>query len=178
MASFITAINNTISSSSSSLLFSTNSNTIRIQTHIRIRSRAINSSIQPPQIRPCIQPSLLTSSSSSSFLSPASNGFEKGKKKRRLEVVTRAGLSSTNLIFAFVMPITLVLVTIFTSIKIADKLDEDFMEELAKNEAIMQEGVDEGTSTLADDKSAVPTWAQEKPAVPRIRNRPKREAEV
>ncbi|PIA53707.1 hypothetical protein AQUCO_00900352v1 [Aquilegia coerulea] len=169
MASFITAINNPISSSSSSLLFSTNSNTIRIQTHIRIRSRAINSSIQP---------SLLTSSSSS-FLSPASNGFEKGKKKRRLEVVTRAGLSSTNLIFAFVMPITLVLVTVFTSIKIADKLDEDFMEELAKNEAIMQEeGVDEGTSTLADDKSAVPTWAQEKPAVPRIRNRPKREAEV
>ncbi|KAF5198533.1 high chlorophyll fluorescence [Thalictrum thalictroides] len=156
-----TTINNPISSS---FLFSTNYNTIRIQTHTRIRSIAINQSTQP---------------SLTSFLSPASNGFEKGKKKRGLEVVTRAGLSSTNLIFAFVMPITLVLVTVFTSIKIADKLDEDFMEELAKNEAIMQgEGMDEGTSTLADEKSAAPTWEQEKSAVPRIRNRPKREAEV
>lgn len=43
----------------------------------------------------------------------------------------------------------------------------------------MEEEEGDGESyTLIDEKSEVPTWAEEKPAVPRTRNRPKREAQV
>ncbi|RZC82992.1 hypothetical protein C5167_045779 [Papaver somniferum] len=77
--------------------------------------------------------------------------------------------TTANLIFAFVFPLTLLLVTIFTSIKIADKLDQDFLEELAINQAIM-EGKDEKEDSRA-------SLEEEEPAtVTRTRNRPKREA--
>lgn len=51
-------------------------------------------------------------------------------RKRKL-VVARAGPpSTTSLIFAFVFPLSLLLVTIFTSIRIADKLDQQYLEEV------------------------------------------------
>lgn len=51
-------------------------------------------------------------------------------RKRKL-VVARAGPpSTTTLIFAFVFPLSLLLVTIFTSIRIADKLDQQYLEEV------------------------------------------------
>ncbi|KAF8396205.1 hypothetical protein HHK36_017818 [Tetracentron sinense] len=84
-----------------------------------------------------------------------------------LAVVTRAAPSTSNLVFAFVFPISLLAVTIFTSIKIADKLDKEFLEEVAVNQVI-KEGNDEDDDT--------PISLEEEPALPRTRNRPKREA--
>ncbi|KAJ4977565.1 hypothetical protein NE237_008345 [Protea cynaroides] len=49
---------------------------------------------------------------------------------RGLVVRTRAGPSANSLIFAFVLPLSLLVATIFTSIKIADKLDRDYLEDL------------------------------------------------
>ncbi|MCL7045827.1 hypothetical protein MKW94_009895 [Papaver nudicaule] len=89
------------------------------------------------------------------------------QKKRGFGIITRAAPTTANLIFAFVFPLTLLLVTIFTSIKIADKLDKDYVEELAINQAIM-EGKDEKEDSL--------TSVEEEPATVPRRNRPKREA--
>ncbi|KAH6813859.1 high chlorophyll fluorescence 153 [Perilla frutescens var. frutescens] len=50
-------------------------------------------------------------------------------RRRGISVVTRAGPSTTTYIFAFVFPLTLLAVTFFTSIRIADKLDQKFLEE-------------------------------------------------
>ncbi|XP_059311681.1 uncharacterized protein LOC132063238 [Lycium ferocissimum] len=92
------------------------------------------------------------------------------KKHRGLSVVTRAGggISSSSYIFALVFPLSLLAITIFTSARIADTLDQKFLEEVAVNETI-REGEE-------DDGSAV-TPLEEKPATPRTRNRPKREVE-
>ncbi|KAK4738120.1 hypothetical protein R3W88_001817 [Solanum pinnatisectum] len=93
----------------------------------------------------------------------------KKKKSRGLSVVTRAGgISSGSYIFALVFPLSLLAITIFTSARVADNLDQKFLEELAVNETIA-----EGEE---DDGSAV-TPLEEKPATPRTRNRPKREVE-
>lgn len=53
-------------------------------------------------------------------------------RPRGLTVVTRAGPSTSSYIFAFLLPFSLVLITVFTSIRVADKLDEDFLEEVSK----------------------------------------------
>ncbi|KAF6155360.1 hypothetical protein GIB67_019886 [Kingdonia uniflora] len=98
----------------------------------------------------------------------------KEKKRRRCGVVTRAGPPSTNsLIFAFVFPLSLLAVTIFTSIRTADKLDQDFLEELAIGE-LETEDQDQDQDVELNS----PTSVKKKPALPRMRNRPKREAEV
>ncbi|XP_022938548.1 uncharacterized protein LOC111444753 [Cucurbita moschata] len=86
-------------------------------------------------------------------------------------VTTRAGASTSSYIFAFSIPFSLVLVTALTALKIGDNLDKKFLEELALNQAIMEE--DEENK---DDGSGISF--EEKPALPRTRNRPKREAEV
>ncbi|KAI5667840.1 hypothetical protein M9H77_17693 [Catharanthus roseus] len=93
--------------------------------------------------------------------------LELGKKKRGVSVITRAGPSSTSYIFAFVFPLSLLAVTIFSAMRISDELDEKFLEELAINETIL-----EGEEGDADD-----ILTEEKPEVPRTRNRPKREVE-
>ncbi|KAM3323522.1 hypothetical protein P3S67_004673 [Capsicum chacoense] len=94
---------------------------------------------------------------------------KKKKKRRGITVVTGAGgISSSSYIFAVVFPLSLLAITIFTSARIADTLDQKFLEELAVNETI-REGEEE-------DGSAV-TPLEEKPAAPRTRNRPKREVE-
>ncbi|XP_060217458.1 uncharacterized protein LOC132644840 [Lycium barbarum] len=92
------------------------------------------------------------------------------KKRRGISVVTRAGggISSSSYVFALVFPLSLLAITIFTSARIADTLDQKFLEEVAVNETI-REGEE-------DDGSAV-TPLEEKPATPRTRNRPKREVE-
>ncbi|OVA03692.1 hypothetical protein BVC80_875g5 [Macleaya cordata] len=114
------------------------------------------------------QPLLSSSSSPSNSSTQITTNHHQNKKKRGLAVVTRAAPTTTNLIFAFVFPLSLILVTVFTSIRIADKLDQDYLEELAINQAIM-EGKDENEDS--------PTSIEEKPAeLPRTRNRPKREA--
>ncbi|XP_043723441.1 uncharacterized protein LOC122670566 [Telopea speciosissima] len=90
------------------------------------------------------------------------------RNTRGLVVRTRAGPSTSSLIFAFVFPLSLLLATIFTSIKIADKLDRDFLEEVALNQSMMEVQDD-------DDDEDSPISIEE-PALPRSRNRPKREA--
>ncbi|KAI3739724.1 hypothetical protein L2E82_30135 [Cichorium intybus] len=92
------------------------------------------------------------------------------RRNRGSLVVTRGGPPGTSTyIFAFVFPLSLLAVTIFTAINISDKLDRDYYEDLAVNQSIL-EGEDE------DEDVATPT--DEEPPRPRTRNRPKREAEV
>lgn len=83
--------------------------------------------------------------------------------------MTRAGPGTGTYIFAFVLPLSLLAVTVFTASRIADKLDRDFLQEMAINEAIMEAADDDGDDGLS---------LEEKSAVPRTRNRPKREAET
>ncbi|KAF9688742.1 hypothetical protein SADUNF_Sadunf01G0019700 [Salix dunnii] len=51
------------------------------------------------------------------------------RRRRGLTVVTRAGLSANSYVLAFLLPLSLLAATIFTSIRIADKLDQDYLEE-------------------------------------------------
>lgn len=53
-----------------------------------------------------------------------------GRKARGLTVVTRAGPSTTQYVFAFVLPLSLLALTVFASVKVSDKLDRDFLEEV------------------------------------------------
>nr|XP_027107054.1 uncharacterized protein LOC113727219 [Coffea arabica] len=104
------------------------------------------------------------------FSSPSTLPFIHGNKKssRGLSVVTKGGgPSSTSYIFAFIFPISLVAVTIFTAMRITDELDQKFLEELAVNQEILEAGEEDGDRISSE----------EKPAVPRKRNRPKREVE-
>ncbi|XWS74729.1 hypothetical protein CRYUN_Cryun01aG0022700 [Craigia yunnanensis] len=90
------------------------------------------------------------------------------RKTRGLAVVTRAGANTSSYVFAMVLPLSLLAVTIFTSIKIADKLDKDFLEDLTINQAIRE--ADE------EDDDAIPLEEiVQEPVLPRTRNRPKRE---
>lgn len=84
--------------------------------------------------------------------------------------MTRAGPNTSSYLFAFAVPFSLLAVTIFTSIKIADKLDRDFLEEVAINQAIR-----EAEEESDDVEISVEEIVQE-PVLPRTRNRPKREA--
>ncbi|KAK4744740.1 hypothetical protein SAY87_011052 [Trapa incisa] len=92
------------------------------------------------------------------------------RRKRDLTVVAGAGPSSSGYMFAFVFPLSLLAVTVFASIRMADKLDQDFLEELRINQAVGEgdEGEDPDTSfpviPLREDRVAS-----------RSRNRPKRE---
>uniref|UniRef100_M1A8U1 Uncharacterized protein n=1 Tax=Solanum tuberosum TaxID=4113 RepID=M1A8U1_SOLTU len=53
------------------------------------------------------------------------------KKSRGLSVVTRAGgISSGSYIFALIFPLSLLAITIFTSARVADNLDQKFLEEV------------------------------------------------
>ncbi|XP_010670384.2 uncharacterized protein LOC104887451 [Beta vulgaris subsp. vulgaris] len=91
------------------------------------------------------------------------------RKMRGISVVTRAGPSTSQLIFAFVFPFSLLAITVFTALRIGDKLDQKFLEELAMNEAI-REAEEEN-----DDVNETVFPRKEEPALPRTRNRPKRE---
>lgn len=67
------------------------------------------------------------------FLNPCSRILQLKKKSRGLglSVVTRAGgASSGSYIFALVFPLSLLAITIFTSARIADNLDQKFIEEV------------------------------------------------
>ncbi|CAL9776037.1 unnamed protein product [Musa acuminata subsp. burmannicoides] len=106
-------------------------------------------------------------------------------RRRRRRLVVRAGPPSTNsLIFAFVLPLSLLLGTIFTAARVADRLDEKYLEELAMNKAIMEEKEAEeddsdkdGKVAAEEDESILPDEEEGVAAVPRVRNRPKREAQ-
>ncbi|XP_065868522.1 uncharacterized protein [Euphorbia lathyris] len=109
---------------------------------------------------------------------PAIHFSGDSRTRRRLTVVTRAGPPSTSsYIFAFVFPMSLLIGTIFTSMRIAEKLDRDYLEELAINQTIMEAEEEDGDGD--DDKLDI--FLEEKMQQPvlqatRTRNRPKREA--
>ncbi|KAM1229436.1 hypothetical protein ACFX2G_040615 [Malus domestica] len=88
-----------------------------------------------------------------------------GRQTRGLAVLTRAGPTTSQYVFAFVLPLSLIAVTVFTSIRVADKLDRDFIEEMAINQAIRE----------TDEDGEAGSSIEEMPALPRTRNRPKRE---
>ncbi|XP_004303075.1 PREDICTED: uncharacterized protein LOC101296400 [Fragaria vesca subsp. vesca] len=87
------------------------------------------------------------------------------KNSRGVTVVTRAGPTTQQYLFAFFLPLSLIAFTVFTSVRIADKLDRDYLEEVAINQAIRE----------TDEDDEVDMSLEEKSAVPRTRNRPKRE---
>ncbi|KAE9445834.1 hypothetical protein RHGRI_014400 [Rhododendron griersonianum] len=91
------------------------------------------------------------------------------RKTRGLSLVTRGAPGTSTYIFAFFLPLSLLAITVFTSIRIADKLDRDFLEEMAINQAIMEADEEDGDAGMP---------LEEKPSLPRTRNRPKREAET
>ncbi|KAK1553116.1 hypothetical protein Q3G72_029149 [Acer saccharum] len=133
-----------------------------------------------------LSPSLLTTPTRASFRPPhvpLYQGVHFSRKARGLTtgVVTRAGPTTSNYIFAFVLPLSLLAITVFASIKVADKLDDEFLEELILQEA-MKEGDEEEEEEEEDDdddEDDVETYLEEKAqelAIPRTRNRPKREA--
>ncbi|KAK9123237.1 hypothetical protein Sjap_012839 [Stephania japonica] len=144
----------------------------------------------PTNLRPKIQPQTITkspptttlrplafinrwSSSSSSFSSSPLTAETENSKRRGWSVVTQAGLSTTSVVFAFVFPLTLLIVTIFAAIRVADRLDQKFLEEIAINEAIMGDQDEEGGLASSVKKMAE---NMPPPATTRARNRPKREA--
>ncbi|KAL9407235.1 hypothetical protein Peur_004207 [Populus x canadensis] len=107
------------------------------------------------------------------------------RKKRGLTVVTRAGLSANSYVLAFLLPLSLLAATIFTSIRIADKLDQDYLEELEIIQAIKEadeedDDSDDGEDYEDADDNIVDISLEEElqPVLQRTRtrNRPKREA--
>ncbi|PWA38620.1 hypothetical protein CTI12_AA510860 [Artemisia annua] len=92
------------------------------------------------------------------------------RRNRGSLVVTRGGApGASTYLFAFIFPLSLLAVTVFTAVKISDKLDRDFYEEMEVNQAILEAG---------DEDEDVVTPTEEEPPRSRTRNRPKREAEV
>ncbi|KAG5227670.1 protein SIS [Salix suchowensis] len=113
------------------------------------------------------------------------------RRRRGLIVVTRAGLSANSYVLAFLLPLSLLAATIFTSIKIADKLDQDYLEELEIIQAIKEadeedddsddgEEEDDDVDHEEDDGNTADISLEEElqPVLQRARtrNRPKREA--
>ncbi|CDY60853.1 BnaA01g34800D [Brassica napus] len=125
-----------------------------------------------------MQTAALSAFSQPRFPPPASN-FVDGEAERLClnrrirdcSVVARAGPSTSSYLLAFAIPATLIAATVFTSAKIADKLDDDFLEDIALNQAMKaaEDGENaEGGSSLDD--------LIKEPVLQRTRKRPKREA--
>ncbi|KAK2636949.1 hypothetical protein Ddye_031741 [Dipteronia dyeriana] len=131
-----------------------------------------------------LSPSLPTTPVRASFRPPHVSlypGVHFSRKARGLTtgVVTRAGPTTSNYVFAFVLPLSLLAITIFASIKVADKLDDEFLEELILQEAMKEGDEEEEEEDDDDDEDDVETYLEEKAqelSIPRTRNRPKREA--
>ncbi|KAG0452336.1 hypothetical protein HPP92_025000 [Vanilla planifolia] len=94
--------------------------------------------------------------------------------------------STSSLILAFFLPLSLLIGTILVSIRIADNLDEKFLEELAMNQAMAEENEEEGEEVEWPDvfeamdgeeyEEAIQPVEEEAGAAPlRARNRPKRD---
>ncbi|XP_062174901.1 uncharacterized protein LOC133880050 [Alnus glutinosa] len=97
------------------------------------------------------------------------------RRTRGLTAVTRAGLSTNYYIFAFALPFSLLAITIFASIRVADKLDRDYLQELAINQAIREANEDEDEEEEEDEED-INIPLKKEPALQRTRNRPKRAA--
>ncbi|KAL0763591.1 hypothetical protein Bca101_079742 [Brassica carinata] len=92
------------------------------------------------------------------------------RRNRDCSYVARAGPSTSSYLLAFAIPATLIAATVFTSAKIADKLDDDFLEDIALNQAI--KAAEEGDN--AEGEISLDDVIKE-PVIQRTRTRPKRE---
>nr|XP_023917784.1 uncharacterized protein LOC112029329 [Quercus suber]POF03703.1 hypothetical protein CFP56_06623 [Quercus suber] len=116
------------------------------------------------------------------------------RRSRGLTVVTRAGPSTNSILFAIAIPLSLLTITFFASIKIADNLDRDYFEELAINQAIREAEDDEDEEeeeenkedddmnislekkpALKEEDKDMNVSLEKERALQRTRNRPKRE---
>lgn len=52
------------------------------------------------------------------------------QRPRRATVVTRAGANASSYAFAIAMPLSLLGITVFTALRIGEKLDKDYYEEV------------------------------------------------
>ncbi|XP_020594829.1 uncharacterized protein LOC110034930 [Phalaenopsis equestris] len=97
------------------------------------------------------------------------------RSRRGDQAVVRAGQPSASTLFlVFVLPLSLLIGTILVSIRIGNKLDEKFLEELAVNQALMEESEEEAEVEEKEDLDMREEEEVGANAV-RIRNRPKRE---
>ncbi|GAB2270501.1 hypothetical protein Dimus_005394, partial [Dionaea muscipula] len=60
------------------------------------------------------------------------------RKTRRITVVTQAGLSTNSYVLAFVLPLSLLSITIFAAARIGDRLDQKFLEEFVTLESLKE----------------------------------------
>ncbi|KAK6928824.1 hypothetical protein RJ641_005029 [Dillenia turbinata] len=142
----------------------------------------ISGNSAPSNIRPTQPP---VSSSSFRFSTAIRFSGDLGRRRTRgLSVITRAGPSTSSYLFAFLLPLSLLAATVFTSIKIADKLDQQYLEELAINEAIREAEEEDGGEDTSSDEETEPENELEpepelklelEPALPQTRNQPKHE---
>ncbi|XP_020240573.1 uncharacterized protein LOC109819296 [Cajanus cajan] len=99
-----------------------------------------------------------------------------GRSRRGSAAGARAGPTMKSILFAVALPSSLLGVTILAALRMGDKLDRDWLEEMAKNEAALE--IDEYDDDDDDDdgggqeESSAETYVRQ----PALRNRPKREA--
>ncbi|KAI4382970.1 hypothetical protein MLD38_008858 [Melastoma candidum] len=86
------------------------------------------------------------------------------RRARNARLVAGAGPTAANYVFAFVFPLSLLVVTTVVSVRIGNKLDQKYLEELMINQAIEEADLDEDPENLTE----------ETPVAERSRNRPKR----
>ncbi|KAK7857575.1 hypothetical protein CFP56_017132 [Quercus suber] len=109
------------------------------------------------------------------------------RRSRGLTVVTRAGPSTNSILFAIAIPLSLLTITFFASIKIADNLDRDYFEEEDEDEEEEEEEEEENKEeddmnislekkpALKEEDKDMNVSLEKEPALQRTRNRPKRE---
>ncbi|CAN6911930.1 unnamed protein product [Brassica oleracea] len=132
---------------------------------------------------------MLTASSAFSqplFQQPARNFVDVGTGvpclNRRISdcsVVARAGPSTSSYLLAFAIPATLIAATVFTSAKIADKLDDDFLEDVRLPAYSLQIALNQAIKAAEDGENAQGETSLDdlikEPVLQRTRKRPKRE---
>ncbi|CAN7070189.1 unnamed protein product [Brassica oleracea var. botrytis] len=132
---------------------------------------------------------MLTASSAFSqplFQQPARNFVDVGTGvpclNRRISdcsVVARAGPSTSSYLLAFAIPATLIAATVFTSAKIADKLDDDFLEDVRLPALSLQIALNQAIKAAEDGENGQGETSLDdlikEPVLQRTRKRPKRE---
>ncbi|TKY49647.1 hypothetical protein E2542_SST27086 [Spatholobus suberectus] len=104
-----------------------------------------------------------------------------GRKRRGSAVAARAGPSLNSVLFAIALPSSLLAVTVLAALRMGDKLDREWLEEVARNEASMEldeydDDDDHNNDDGSGEEDSMETFVQEEPALSHARNRPKREA--
>ncbi|KAJ4775783.1 FACT complex subunit POB3 [Rhynchospora pubera] len=110
---------------------------------------------------------------------PSSRPLQLERRHRKLVPVPRAGgpPSTNTLLFAFFMPLSLVLGTVLASLRISKQLDDQYFDEFEKNLAIMEEnGMLEGEGKFEKFKEIAEVLKKKELVTEtQARSRPKRE---